>query len=321
MFRNSIHGSAVCAFSMNSVLDAFQGPFKYQKSFNHIWESAYDKKEVFECGPSNYSENYSNLRLNSMYQLMDNAVQSINERPYVISKNDHFKFISVDVIKTQYSHSVEILFIATRDGKLLKYVQWPNLSESCLIDQIQLIDPSEDNILSMKYSKDSYRLYFGTEKQVISVSAFRCHIYDSKEKCISSGDPYCGWNKETSECTKAPFKNYKSENWIQSKLLQCTVHQWSKWSSCKLFEKKSDESCKCRRRSCSPDSGNCMDGFEIEVANCTQHGNWSEWSPWSACLPSCGKGLQYRTRTCSNPVPMFNGLPCQGINREVCIHC
>jgi len=112
----------VCAFNIKSIVDAFQGPFKSQKSSNHIWESVNEKKEVFECksAPTNYSESYNyHLRLNSMYQLMDNSVQSINEKPYVISKNEHFKFIAVDVIKAKYD-LVEILFVATRSGKLLK---------------------------------------------------------------------------------------------------------------------------------------------------------------------------------------------------------
>ena len=249
---------------------------------------------------------------------MDNAVPAVNERPYVISKNEHFKFIAVDVVKTKYHDSVEILFIATRDGKLMKYVQWPSLKEACLIDEIQLINPKVDQILSMKFLKDTQSLYFGTEKEVLRVSVHRCHIYHSRDKCIASGDPYCGWSESKMKCIKAPGNNYKSESWIQTKTPQCANDFWGKWFPCRQHDKSLQQLCKCRKRPCSSNTENCADGFEMEVANCTQHGGWSEWSAWSSCSPACGKGVQHRTRTCTNPLPLFNGQQCEGPNREVC---
>ncbi|CAD5126956.1 DgyrCDS14961 [Dimorphilus gyrociliatus] len=41
-------------------------------------------------------------------------------------------------------------------------------------------------------------------------------------------------------------------------------------------------------------------------------GNWSEWSAWSACEPSCGDGLRMRSRLCNNPPPSNGGNDCQG---------
>lgn len=81
---------------------------------------------------------------------MDRAVPSVNERPYVISKTEQFKFIAADVLNLRHHDSVEVLFVVTRDGKLMKYVRWPTLTEACLVDEIQLINPKEDQILSMK---------------------------------------------------------------------------------------------------------------------------------------------------------------------------
>ena len=34
---NSIPGSAICVFSMRSVMDAFEGAFKEQKNLNSNW--------------------------------------------------------------------------------------------------------------------------------------------------------------------------------------------------------------------------------------------------------------------------------------------
>ena len=36
-------------------------------------------------------------------------------------------------------------------------------------------------------------------------------------------------------------------------------------------------------------------------------GKWSAWSSWSTCGPDC---KQHRKRTCTNPIPSFDGKPC-----------
>ena len=41
-------------------------------------------------------------------------------------------------------------------------------------------------------------------------------------------------------------------------------------------------------------------------------GGWTEWSDWGACSNSCGPGDYIRDRTCSNPLPQYNGTGCTG---------
>ncbi|KAL0178402.1 hypothetical protein M9458_027296, partial [Cirrhinus mrigala] len=40
------------------------------------------------------------------------------------------------------------------------------------------------------------------------------------------------------------------------------------------------------------------------------HGTWEEWSPWSLCSFTCGRGHRTRTRTCTPP--QHGGRACEG---------
>ncbi|XP_038045102.1 SCO-spondin-like [Patiria miniata] len=50
---------------------------------------------------------------------------------------------------------------------------------------------------------------------------------------------------------------------------------------------------------------------------CPVNGNWTMWTPWSECDHSCGGGIQYRLRTCTNPPPKNGGLSCGKTKEEV----
>lgn len=56
------------------------------------------------------------------------------------------------------------------------------------------------------------------------------------------------------------------------------------------------------------------------------HGEWSNWTPWSDCGITCGSGLIFRSRSCSNPTPSQGGDGCPGVSSEqqTCdtnVHC
>ncbi|EAT41131.1 AAEL007195-PA [Aedes aegypti] len=52
------------------------------------------------------------------------------------------------------------------------------------------------------------------------------------------------------------------------------------------------------------------------------NGGWSQWSAWLECRcpgkPAQGKK---RTRTCSDPIPLYGGLPCVGPNQQKTLDC
>ncbi|XP_021373389.1 SCO-spondin-like [Mizuhopecten yessoensis] len=55
---------------------------------------------------------------------------------------------------------------------------------------------------------------------------------------------------------------------------------------------------------------------------CQVAGDWAHWGSWSACSHSCGGGLHFRDRTCTDPAPLYGGKHCKGHGSEMtpCFH-
>ncbi|XP_029691052.1 adhesion G protein-coupled receptor B3 isoform X5 [Takifugu rubripes] len=91
------------------------------------------------------------------------------------------------------------------------------------------------------------------------------------------------------------------------------AEEWSQWSSCSVT---CGQGSQVRTRTCvSPYGTHCSGPLrESRVCNntapCPVHGVWEEWSPWSLCSFTCGRGHRTRTRMCAPP--QHGGRACDG---------
>ncbi|XP_053475061.1 adhesion G protein-coupled receptor B3 isoform X1 [Ictalurus furcatus] len=91
------------------------------------------------------------------------------------------------------------------------------------------------------------------------------------------------------------------------------AEEWSQWSSCSVT---CGQGSQVRTRTCiSPFGTHCSGPLrESRVCNntapCPVHGVWEEWSPWSLCSFTCGRGHRTRTRLCTPP--QHGGRGCDG---------
>nr|XP_014346874.1 PREDICTED: uncharacterized protein LOC106704361 [Latimeria chalumnae] len=95
---------------------------------------------------------------------------------------------------------------------------------------------------------------------------------------------------------------------------------WSPWSICGATCGKQNQ---MRIRLCTnPESGMRCEGPSADLKPCANlqpcpvNGQWSMWSPWSACIDDC-TGIKKRVRLCNNPPASYEGLPCKGVKEEI----
>ncbi|KAH9492583.1 Hemicentin-1 [Bulinus truncatus] len=118
------------------------------------------------------------------------------------------------------------------------------------------------------------------------------------------------------ECQSSLFEIQPCNN------ISCAVDgtwwPWSVWGEC---SQSCGNSSKIRTRQCIGQqnggkycSGDSQESSLCHSQNCPVDGFYMAWSEWNQCTETCGSGIQYRNRTCIQP--LYGGLNCQGHNKE-----
>ncbi|XP_057305531.1 uncharacterized protein LOC130642791 [Hydractinia symbiolongicarpus] len=174
-----------------------------------------------------------------------------------------------------------------------------------------------------------------------------CEVKPSKPdfrricKCINQDDvgmtTWTPWSKCSSTCGGTCFRRRTcalsfdgpcSANRKEVKKCghsDCPVHgEWTAWAAWTRCNQTCGHGVQSRNRSCSnpfPSLGGekCFGEekqYQACYVTCTVNGSWSTWTAWSACNKPCGHGNYVRTRTCTNPLPLYGGCICKGVSKE-----
>lgn len=183
--QNAIGGSAVCAFSMRDIIDAFEGSFKGQETMNANWLPL-EKEKVPEPRPGSCvgdSRTLSDASVNFVktHPLMDKAVPSFLARPLLVRVSLQYRFSSIAVhsqVEAMNGNKYDVLYIGTDDGKVVKAVN---------------VASNEGDFDSSKEedSKNPVRTAVISEIQVLpqGMAVKQLHVALTTEKLIvSSGD-------------------------------------------------------------------------------------------------------------------------------------
>ncbi|XP_048880376.1 sema domain, transmembrane domain (TM), and cytoplasmic domain, (semaphorin) 6E isoform X2 [Brienomyrus brachyistius] len=222
---NSITGSAVCTFYMDDIEKAFNGKFKEQRSSESAWtpvpEEQVPKPRPGSCAGDGPAASYKSsvsfpddmLSFIKSYPLMDEAVPSVNNRPYFTRTTSRFKLtqIAVDTSAGPYKNQT-VLFLGSEDGRVLKVLTstHPNSSFSTLLlEDIDVYNPAKCNVrgedrkvLGLELDREHHGLFVAFSSCIIRVPLSRCADHGTcKKSCLASRDPYCVWLRNGSCAT------------------------------------------------------------------------------------------------------------------------
>jgi hypothetical protein len=57
--------------------------------------------------------------------------------------------------------------------------------------------------------------------------------------------------------------------------------------------------------------------LSVDIDDIVVAGKWYNWSEWSSCSRTCGRGSKLRRRDCNSPAPSYKGKRCVGHNKDV----
>lgn len=332
---NGIRGSTVCVYDMLDLVRAFSGPFIYSEGQNMPWSKYENKQPDFDCGVhASLTPNFPNRGPSDVerFQLMYELVQPRGVYPLHFTLFERYIFIQVASMETKLYGNVNMIFILTESGLVKKFSYRPTnkigqKSQMCLIEVVEIVSKNDpQKFTTFQFDGDQKFLLVGSYEQFTKVPVQHCSRHKSQQQCINARDPYCGWHSLSGRCVTEPVGSFTS-GWFQS-LDECPdpktpvdgqLSQWSTWTACPQHNDQS-ENCHCRTRKCGSPApmygGKSCVGPTVQVANCTQHGNWAVWSDWTPCPVTCGSSIRSRRRSCTNPSPAFGGRVCLGLDTQ-----
>ncbi|XP_067626608.1 semaphorin-1A [Eurosta solidaginis] len=235
---NAIPGSAVCAFSVDDIMDAFEGSFKSQKDSQSQWLPIQDE-QVPEPRPGKCVEDsrmLSSIAVNfaKTHPLMETAVSSIYGRPLLTKVNLHHRLTTIAIhaqIMALNGEYYDVVYTGTDDGRITKFINIPTPSQqqaantntgadklkTILISEMQVL-PTSVPIRELVVFSKSNRLLIVSDGSILTVPLHHCaHIVDCLG-CLSLQDPNCAWDQQNHECKSLVAKNIKlgTKSFLQS---------------------------------------------------------------------------------------------------------
>ncbi|XP_040912945.1 semaphorin-5B isoform X2 [Toxotes jaculatrix] len=331
---NVIAASAVCAFNLSAITQAFNGPFRSQENPRSTWLPTPNPIHNFQCGTIDDEGPNEGLTERSLQDaqrlyLMNDVVQPESVDPLVMQDDVRFSNLVVDIVQgmdTLY----HVMYISTEYGTILKALATPNKNlQGCYLEELELLPPGvREPILSLQILHSDRSLFVGLNNRVLKIPLERCSTYKTEMLCLEARDPYCGWDFRQRRCTTLEDSSNMSQ-WKQN-ITVCPLRNqttnggfgpWAPWQPCNNDDGVDGvSSCLCRSRSCDSPAPRCggknCEGPTIEVANCSRNGGWTPWSSWGQCSTTCGTGFELRQRSCNNPSPRHGGRVCVGPSRD-----
>uniref|UniRef100_A0AAZ3QRN7 Semaphorin-2A n=1 Tax=Oncorhynchus tshawytscha TaxID=74940 RepID=A0AAZ3QRN7_ONCTS len=178
---NSISASAVCAFNLSAITQAFNGPFRYQENPRTSWLSTPNPIPNFQVGNDRGpGENQTERSLQDAQRLflMSDVVQPVSTDPLLYQDNIRFSKLVVDIVQGRDT-LYHVMYIGTEYGTILKALSTTNKSmRGCYLEEMRLLPEGESEpIKSLQILHSDRSLFVGLSDRVLKIPLERCFLH------------------------------------------------------------------------------------------------------------------------------------------------
>ena len=92
-----------------------------------------------------------------------------------------YTHIVVDRMRAKHHMTLDVIFVATLEGYVMKYTRLPDADTTCLVEQIKLHDDVIRSVSSMELLDDERVLLVSTGREIIRLPLQRCHRHITKQ--------------------------------------------------------------------------------------------------------------------------------------------
>lgn len=199
-YKGASGSSAVCAFTMDQVEEAFNGRYREVNRETQQWYTY--NHPVPEPRPGACITNAARdqgissslhmpdkvLNFVKDHFLMDSVIRS---QPLLLKRSVRYTQIAVHQVKAVHN-AYSVLFIGTDDGKLHKAINAKGKMH--IIEELKLF-PEPQPVQHIELDAQKGLLFISSYSGLVELPVANCSNYQSCGECILSRDPYCGWTK------------------------------------------------------------------------------------------------------------------------------
>uniref|UniRef100_A0A8C1J5D4 Ras and EF-hand domain-containing protein-like n=1 Tax=Cyprinus carpio TaxID=7962 RepID=A0A8C1J5D4_CYPCA len=211
-YKGASGSSAVCAFTMDQVEEAFNGRYREVNRETQQWYTY--NHPVPEPRPGACITNTARAQgissslhmpdkvLNFVkdHFLMDSMIRSL---PLLLKRNVRYTQLAVHRVQALHK-TYDVLFIGTDDGRIHKAI---NVKDKMYIIEELVIFPEPQSVQHIELDDEKGLLFVSSYSGLVEIPLANCSNYQSCGECVLSRDPYCAWTgKQCSNIKHAPTK-------------------------------------------------------------------------------------------------------------------
>lgn len=199
-YKGASGSSAVCAFTMDQVEEAFNGRYREVNRETQQWYTY--NHPVPEPRPGACITNAARsqgissslhmpdkvLNFVKDHFLMDSMIRS---QPLLLKRSVRYTQIAVHQVKAVHK-AYSVLFIGTDDGKLHKAINAKGRMH--IIEELKLFSEPQP-VQHIELDAQKGLLFISSYSGLVELPVANCSNYQSCGECVLSRDPYCGWTR------------------------------------------------------------------------------------------------------------------------------